>query len=403
MNSRRRTKQERQRIERVLAILAIVTILAAWVVGVQLNETDIEPYLQAAFPEADTFRPIDDTTYTYSAWQVQSAEVLIGYVAIGEAVGYGGPMELAVAVDLNGTVAGVEIIEDKETPSFLRRVLDSKLIESLFGKSYNDAFRLGDDVDGVTGATYTARAIAESVRNGSRAVAGDQLALIVPEEKAPSVVIGIPEIVLVALYVVGFFGHQRKFKYKKQVRWASMLVGLVVLGFIYNAPLTLANINQLLMGYWPQWQTHLYWFLMLGGIIFVFTVDNKNPYCEWFCPFGAAQECLGVIGGAKPRSPGRYRDSLKWLQRGLAWAAIVLALLFRNPGLTSFEIFGTLFNFTGSTLQFAALAIILLAALFIKRPWCNYLCPMHPVTDFYRAIRQWGIESWQNLRKKANA
>lgn len=400
-NSKSQTKQQKQRIERILAVVAVVTIVVAWVAGSQLNKTDLEPYLQTALPEADTFKKIDDTTY--SAWQAQSDEVLIGYVAIGEAVGYGGPMELAVAVDLNGTITGVEIIGDKETPSFLRRVLDSDLVQSLFGKSYDDAFELGADVDGVTGATYSSRAIAESVRNGVRSVAGDQLALSVAQEKAPSIQFGTPEIVLIGLYAVGFFGHQRKFKYKKQARWASMLTGLVVLGFIYNAPLTLANINQLLMGYWPEWQTHLYWFLMLGGIMFVFTVDNKNPYCEWFCPFGAAQECLGAIGGAKPRSAGRFRDPLKWLHRGLAWAAIVLALLFRNPGLTSYEVFGTLFDFTGSSLQFAVLAIILVTALFVKRPWCKYLCPMDPVTDFYRAMRKWGIELWQNLRKKATA
>lgn len=382
-------------------MIAIVTIVAAWIIGGLLNETDITPHLQVAMPAADTFRKIDDTTY--AAWTQQSDETLLGYVAVGEATGYGGPMQVAVAVDLDGVVMGVEIIDDKETPSFLQRVLDSDLVAAFLGKSYDDAFELGEDVDGITGATYTTRAIAESVRKGSRAIAGEQLALVVPDEEAPSIKFGTPEIVLIALYAAGFVGHQRTFKFKKQVRWVSMLVGLLVLGFIYNAPLTLANINQMLMGFWPQWQTNLYWFLMLGGILFVFTVDNKNPYCEWFCPFGAAQECLGAIGGAKARTPGSYRQLLKWLQRGLAWAAIVLGLLFRNPGLSSYEVFGTLFDFTGSSMQFVLLALILMASLFIKRPWCNYLCPLRPVTDLYRTIRKWGIESWQNRRKKATA
>ncbi|HDD62487.1 MAG: hypothetical protein DRI65_05905 [Chloroflexota bacterium] len=54
-----------------------------------------------------------------------------------------------------------------------------------------------------------------------------------------------------------------------------------------------------------QWQTNLYWYILVLGIIFVFSLDNKNPYCEWFCPFGAAQECMGSIGWAKVRSPGK--------------------------------------------------------------------------------------------------
>ena len=179
-----------------------------------------------------------------------------------------------------------------------------------------------------------------------------------------------------------------------------MLVGMIILGFVYTRPLTLSDISKFLLGFWPQWQTNLYWYLLIGGILFVFTVDNKNPYCEWFCPFGAAQECMGAIGGAKSRSAGSYKNILKWLQRGLAWLAILLALLFRNPGLTSYEIFGTLFDLKGSTMQFALLGIVLITSLCIRRPWCNYLCPLRPVTDLYRAFRKWIIESWTAFRRK---
>jgi NosR/NirI family nitrous oxide reductase transcriptional regulator len=182
-----------------------------------------------------------------------------------------------------------------------------------------------------------------------------------------------------------------------------LITGLVVLGFWFNLPLTISKINTFLLGFWPQWQTSLYWYLLLGGIFFVLTVDNKNAYCAWFCPFGAAQECMGAIGGAKLTGPRKYRRFFVWLQRGLAWAAIVIALLFRNPGLSSYEVFGTLFSFTGSTLMFGLLAIILLMSLFVKRPWCNFLCPLDPVYDVIRLVRGWGLELIRNARKKAAA
>jgi len=173
-----------------------------------------------------------------------------------------------------------------------------------------------------------------------------------------------------------------------------------VLGFIYNAPLTMANIHSLLLGFWPQWQMNLYWFLLIGGILFLLAIGNKNPYCQWFCPFGAAQECMGVIGGAKAREPKRYRELLRWTQRGLALFAVVVALWYRSPGLSSYEVFGTLFSFTGSSIQFVLLAIVLIASLFIKRPWCNHLCPLRPVMDFIRLIRIWMRELWQRLQTK---
>lgn len=96
------------------------------------------------------------------------------------------------------------------------------------------------------------------------------------------------EITLLGLFAMGYVGHLNKFKYTKLVRWGSLLIGLVTIGFIYNSSLTLSHFNQLLLGFWPNWRTELYWYLLLGGVLFVFTVDNKNAYCDWFCPFGAA-------------------------------------------------------------------------------------------------------------------
>ena len=60
-------------------------------------------------------------------------------------------------------------------------------------------------------------------------------------------------------------------------------------------PLTISRVSSFLLGFWPQWQTNLYWYLLIGGVLFIATADNKNAYCAWFCPFGAAQECMAAI------------------------------------------------------------------------------------------------------------
>jgi uncharacterized protein with FMN-binding domain len=388
--------QKRQRRDRIFGIIAVLAIVAAWVFGALRAKSDLMPAVWASMPEADHFIELDDGIY--QAWGDSAEEELLGYVAIGEASGYGGPMNLAVAVSLEGEILGAAVADHKETPFWMRRVTENEFIDSLIGKQYSDRFEVGTYVDGITGATYTTRAIAQAVMEGSH-LAASRLGLDVPEQAPPKIIFGVPEIALLVLFAVGYVGHKPNFKYKKQIRWASMLTGMVVLGFIYNSPLTLAYINKFLMGFWPQWQTNLYWYILIAGILFVFTVDNKNPYCEWFCPFGAAQECMGVIGGAKPRSPGKYRPFLKWLQRSLALAAIFIALLYRNPGITSFEIFGTLFDLLGSSFQFLLLGLVLIASLFIRRPWCAYLCPLHPVDEFIRMIRKWVIGLWPKRKQ----
>jgi uncharacterized protein with FMN-binding domain len=319
----------------------------------------------------------------------------IGYVTIGTARGYGGPLALAVSVDMAGTVNGYAIIDQKETPVFLQQVQRSNYKERLLGKTYKDPIDIDEDIDRISGATVTSQAIAEAVRKGARQVASERLNLPVETEPPPTIKFGLPEITLLALFTLGFFAHRRSFKFTKQVRWISLITGLLVLGFWLNRPLTIANINQLLLGYWPSWHTNLYWYILIGGVFFVFTADNKNPYCEWFCPFGAAQECIGVVGDAKVHSAGKFKEHLKWGQRGLAWLAIVLALVFRNPGLSSYEVFGSLFDLVGSTFQYAVLGIVLIGSLFIKRPWCTYLCPLRPVDEFIRMVRRWLVELWK--------
>lgn len=383
--------------ERALGILALLTIAGAFLLGMARAQADVLPSLQEAAPTADRFEPV--TNGLFAAYQ---AGELIGYVSVQTAIGYGGPLQMAVLVDLQGEVGGYAVIGHKETRSFFNRVREAGFFDTLLGKGYQAGFVLGEDVDGISGATYTSLAIARNMRQAAREVASGPLGLEVSPDVPPRVRFGAPEITLIALFATGYFAHRRNFKYTRQLRWASMIAGMLLLGFWLNRPLTLANVNQFLLGFWPQWQTNLYWYLILFGILFVFTVDNKNPYCEWFCPFGAAQECLGAIGGAKPRSPGRFKTLLMWVPRVLAWLAIVLALYFRNPGLSSYEVFGTLFDLNGSSLQFLLLGIVLIASLFIRRPWCTYLCPLRPVTDLYRTFRKWSLETWQRrIRKSA--
>lgn len=390
LNKRERNKK----IETWLAVMAILLILAAWFIGAKLENSDIVSSIRVTMPEIAKLEEVDKSTYsTYD-----SDEELLGYVTVESSMGYGGPLQMAVAVDQKGNIYNLSVVSSKETPTYLDKVISEKFLDEINGKSYKDKFSLSSDVDGVSGATYSSRAILEASKKGNKFIAAKILNFDVPKEEDPSIQFGAPEIILILLFVVGYIAHKRTFKYTKIVRWGTMLTGLFVLGFYYNQPLSLSLINQLLLGYFPPIHSHLYWYLILGGVFFVFTIDNKNPYCSWFCPFGAAQECLGVIGGAKNRSSKTFNDVFKWSLRIITLVAIIIALLLRNPGVTSYEVFGTLFKLTGSNYQFAILGIVLVASMFIKRPWCNYLCPLKPVTDHLTNVRGWLFSKWK--RKK---
>ena len=338
-------------------------------------------------PEADHFTLISSSNF--AAWEDSDEEKLIGYVAVDSGHGYGGDLHLAVALALDGSIKGLAVVDHKETAAFFGRVLRKGVLEDLKGKKYSDPFVLDQDVDSVTGATTSVRALADAARKASRSAASENMGYAVSPEPAPTIRFGIPEAVLVGLFLFGIIGRFRSLPntYKKTARWISMLTGLFVLGFVFNKPLTLVLVNKVLLGFWPQWQLHLYSYILLAGILFITLVDNKNPYCEWFCPFGSAQECLAVIGGGKKLPPNNIHIALRWFQRTLALGAIAFALFYRNPGISSYEVFGAFFHLIGTNFHFVMLGIVLVVALFIRRPWCSYLCPLRPVTDYIRLVR----------------
>ncbi len=374
-------------LERVLALVAVGLIIAAWFVGLNRSEADLEPFFQRLFPQSRHFEQIQGNVY--AAWDTEDKDNLLGYASLGTADGYGGALKVIAAVSSEGSVTGIEVVDHKETFSFFRRVLRSRLIDNLKDKSYADPFLIGQDIDGVTGATYSVRALVDAVKKATRQVATKALNLPAIEEPSPKVQFGTPEIVLLTLFLFGLIARQKKFKPKKAARWISMLAGIGFLGFILNKPFTLVLINKILLGYWPKWQIDLYWYILLGGIVFITLIDNRNPYCDWFCPFGATQECLGVIGGAKNKMPNRIHISLSWFQRILALGAILWALIARNPSVSSYEVFGAFFRLIGTNLLFIFLAVVLIVSLFFRRPWCSYLCPLRPVTDFLKLLRKW--------------
>lgn len=379
--------------DRMLAVASLILIVIAWAIGSYQENTDIGPYLNLAMPNADRIESSKNGNYVGYA-----NDEILGYISVGVASGYGGPVQMAVATDLQGVVTGLSLVRHIETPSFFERVAKDGLVPRLIGKTYSDDFKLGKDVDGISGATYTSQGIAESVFNATQDIASQELNITLPPSAAAEIKFGAPEITLLALFLLRLIGNKAPTTFYKKLRWLSLITGMVFLGFIYTNPLTISLINKMLLGFWPDWHTHLYWYMLLFGVVISLVVFEKNAYCEWICPFGATQECMGKLGGAKAHNLNRFKSHMRWLQRGVALTAIVLALIYRNPGISSYEIFGALFDLEGSIAQLILLGLVLLASLFVLRPWCRYLCPMHPIESFIKLFNNWRKELWLNAR-----
>lgn len=388
-------KKSRLTAPRLVLILSVALAVFAWIYGYFSSGTEAAPFVAEVIGGVSRVEARGDLFIGYD----QDGNV-IGYAATGQAQGYGGPLKMLVGIDLDGEITGVKIVEQRETPGFFNLILDRDFFGQYPGRNYRDPLQINRDLKAVSGATVSAEGIASAARNAIRLMAQEGLNSPLPPEKRP-IQFGIPEITLLGLYAAGYFGHkQRSSVWKRRIRWGTLLIGMVVLGFIYTAPLTIAQVIALLSGYWPDWHNNLYWYLLIGGILFVTTVDAKNPYCSWFCPFGAFQECLAQLTNAKLYRPRRLATFFTWLQRGLAFTAVLAGLALRKPGIAGYEPFATLFDFRGNMLEVVFLLVVSVASLMMYRPFCNYLCPLDPVYDFVAEGRRWVREGWLAWKKR---
>lgn len=89
----------------------------------------------------------------------------VGYVLLTKPRGYGGLMTMVVGVDLEGRVTGVAVVAHNETPGLGGNVVSSRpFLRQYIGKSSADPVELGKDIDAISGATITSRAVTKGTK-----------------------------------------------------------------------------------------------------------------------------------------------------------------------------------------------------------------------------------------------
>lgn len=378
------SQEQKVRRERRGVLIIALIILAAWVAGYFRRDTDTLEYAIQVLPGAARV----EQRGSYFIGQDEAGE-LIGYAAAGKGDGYGGPIQVMVGVSLSGELLGLKVMEQRETPGFYCLVDSHGYLDQFLNKPITNPFLVGSDLDAISGATITTEGIASSVRESLRIIAREGLDSPLPLEKTP-VKFGLPEVFLIGLYAASLLSRRlHNPKIKQGVRWGTLTISMIVLGFIYTAPLTISQVIAFLSGYWPDWHNNLYWYLLIGGMLLSTILDGRNPYCSHFCPFGAFQETLSKLTDAKLYRPKGWKDFLEWLPRVLTLGVIVIGLILRQPGVVGYEPFATLFDLRGTSLEWALLILIIFASLIFYRPFCNFICPIDPTVDYIYAIRRW--------------
>jgi len=303
-------------------------------------------------------------------------------------LGHGGPVPVLIGADLEGQIRRIVLLENRETPGFVRRVERAGFLEKWSGLSVAQAAAL--DVDAVSMATMTSSAIARSVKG--RLAMLDGMPMEEADGRPGSGVFALSFgpldaaiLVLVAAAVllflrVGVLKNPRVFR----VARAGMLAASVALLGVAGA--TMVSMA-LIEGWAVAGRIHGgagVALLVLAAVAFPL-VAGRNLYCHTLCPFGALQELLGMLSPRKRHLPHPVSRRLRNV-RYVLLVAVVLSLVAGRGLAPDWQEPFSAFRWAaaGWPARIIAILALLAAVLGIHRPWCSYFCSTGALLDAIR-------------------
>jgi Na+-translocating ferredoxin:NAD+ oxidoreductase subunit G len=159
-------------------ILGAICLMATLVLAVtyEVTKPKIEEQLKleeqealgAIMPHADSFaeKKLDGIEY----FEASKDKKLIGYCVRVVGAGYNGYIRMIAAIDLAGTIQGLEVLEHSETPGLGAKINELKpgereswFLKQFKGKSAR-TIAVKKDIDAITGATISSRAVTDAIR-----------------------------------------------------------------------------------------------------------------------------------------------------------------------------------------------------------------------------------------------
>lgn len=291
--------------------------------------------------------------------------------------GYGGPVPLKIHIDKDGRLTAIEAEPNAESPSFFDRA--KELFSRWQGKTIDEA--MAEDVDAVSGATFSSKAIIRNVQRGLAYAKQHGLADggkgAQKESAERTVATGWTLGSIVALIAVLLGAVVPLFTNNRRLHLVQLAVNVVVLGLwtgtfvsytlflrVFSGGVSLSAIGTLAAP-----------LLMLIVALLYPLAGRSGHYCAHVCPFGSAQELAGKLSRRKLRITPRVLRVLTAL-RNLLWGVLMALLLTGTcSAWIDYELF-TAFIYSSASVWVIVLAMLFLVlSVWVPRPYCRFVCP----------------------------
>lgn len=292
--------------------------------------------------------------------------------------GYNGTTPLTIYLNENDIITEVRICENRESRGYLNKVINSGYLDTWDGLSPKEAVK--HQVDAVSGCTFTSVAIAQSLQARMEDLSKQSKRLFTWDW---NLFIRQICILIVTTLALICFSNPKK---TKKLRLITLLLSIGVLGLWTNSLLSLALFcNWLTNGISLALQIPIFVIAAISILLPLFT--KKSFYCQYLCPFGAAQEFVGMIPVKKLTIPAKLFKIFALLRKIILLILVMLFAFGTGLDLSVYEPF-PIFNYQSIGFGVAIFAaIILITSIFVKKPWCNYLCPTGTLLEIFRNLR----------------
>lgn len=291
--------------------------------------------------------------------------------------GYGGPVPLKIHIDKDGRLTAIEAEPNAESPSFFDRA--KELFSRWQGKTIDEA--MAEDVDAVSGATFSSKAIIRNVQRGLAYAKQHGLAdggKGAQEKSAErTVATGWTLGSIVALIAVLLGAVVPLFTNNRRLHLVQLVVNVVVLGLWTGTFVSYTLFLRLFAGgvSLSAIGTLAAPLLMLIVALLYPLAGRSGHYCAHVCPFGSAQELAGKLSRRKLRITPRVLRVLTAL-RNLLWGVLMALLLTGTcTAWIDYELF-TAFIYSSASVWVIVLAMLFLVlSVWVPRPYCRFVCP----------------------------
>ena len=388
-------RQRKGFVARLLSLVVVVLILAAAAIlrDGRILGHDLREAHEAKALKNDTLEVTPDGAFVVNTKPLAK-----------DVQGYGGPVPLKIHIK-DGRVAAVEAEPNAESPDFFNRA--KELLNHWQNKSVDEA--LAEEVDAVSGATFSSRAIIANMQrglayakqhgqwgeDGSVGALGTSAPPIVGDEDGSVGTLGTS-----ALPIVGSEDGSvgaLETSAPPIVALIAVLLGAVVPLFYNNRRLHLVQlaVNVVVLGLWTGTFVSYTLFLRIfaGGVslstigalaapllmlivALIYPLAGRSGhYCANICPFGSAQELAGKFSRRKLRITPRVLKLLSVL-RNLLWGVLMALLLTGTcTAWIDYELFTAFLYSSASVWVIVLAALFLVLSVWVPRPYCRFVCP----------------------------